>query len=563
MEAGKNTINKKIGDFRTYFLYAFIFGVIVNSQALFFNTDATDSLRAYGGTGAEIGSGRFIGHLLDILFENLGFYQPFRFINVLIFLALSAVAATLIVMIFRIRDRLLGVIICFIIMSSAETSGILAYYYVAHMYGFSFVLSIMSCYLILKRKGIILPAFLIAVSLGIYQAFLPTVILVIFLYQFLELSCHPEGHVEEGDAAAPDSFKEAHDLATVWFINTIRFSLIVIAGLVIYVLSNRIYLVLSGESISGYMNMGSNVLPDLGLSSTVSFGIRSYQFLFSLPFSQEYFISDNLIIRISLLCSLLVLMLEFLYFIQRQRKHTMRVFILLVLCLALPLIINLPMLIMDEVGERVSLNWYFVFIIPLIFYEYVDEKFLKHYLKRFSMAIYILLTICACITIGYDCYRNQNIYQSYIKVHETASYIVHDLEQRLADNGDFSLEDEIIFVGRLDTESLNKNFFNVEYDEFLYNVFNRDHNSIFKRYALKNYNFIIPGDSRIKEYSIDEFRVVSQDELEDYDYFCINGVHNGLPTIHSTKDEIEAMPSYPDAGCVRKIDGIMVIKLGQ
>lgn len=79
MEDIKNTIKSS---------YAFIFliGVIANAQALFFYTDATDSIRAYGSTQALMTSGRFIGHYLDILFDLAGFYFPYRYINVLLYI---------------------------------------------------------------------------------------------------------------------------------------------------------------------------------------------------------------------------------------------------------------------------------------------------------------------------------------------------------------------------------------------------------------------------------------------------------------------------------------------
>ena len=88
----KNTIKKN----GYVFLSALLVGVLINSQALFFSTDATDSLRAYGSTQAQESSGRFIGHILDLVMERMGFYQPFRFINVLIYLVFLAASAALV-----------------------------------------------------------------------------------------------------------------------------------------------------------------------------------------------------------------------------------------------------------------------------------------------------------------------------------------------------------------------------------------------------------------------------------------------------------------------------------
>lgn len=171
-------------------LYAYIFGIglIANAQALFLNTDATDSIRAYGSTQALMTSGRFVGHYLDIIFEQLGFYFPFRYINILLYIAYTAMAVIFILLIFNVKDRLRGCLIGAIIMTSAVNSGVLVYYYVAHMYGFCLLISMISAYLLLKKKMTVIPALLLALSLGIYQAYLATVVLVIFLYQFIAIT---------------------------------------------------------------------------------------------------------------------------------------------------------------------------------------------------------------------------------------------------------------------------------------------------------------------------------------------------------------------------------------
>lgn len=548
MEALKNTI-KNLKEFKTYFIYAFLFGFVVNSQALFFNTDATDSLRAYGSTRAEVGSGRFIGHLLDILFENLGFYQSFRFINVLLYLVFAAAAAALVVLIFEIKNKLFAVLIMFLIMSSAVSSGILAYFYVSHMYGLVFFLSVLSSYLLLKKDFVLLPVFLISLSLGIYQAFLPTTILVIFLYQYLKL-------LEENN----NSLSNLH----AWLKKTLLYGFVTMAGLTIYLLSNRFYLKFTGESISGYAGMGENVLPDFTISRILSFVSESYRLFFSSGFSDEYFISDNLIIRLCLIFSLLILLFEIFYILRSSLKERqwVKTITLSILSVLLPLFINLPMLIMTDVGERASLNWYFLFIIPITFYEHLGIfKNLKATLGRY--VICILICVFSFISIGYSSYRNVNIYSSYIKVHEIAKDLVLEIEERIEHCEGFKSDDEVIFVGALDTQSINRYFLNEEYEEFLYRVFNRDHSSIFRRYALHSFNIIIPGDERIKEFTVNEFNEASRSELKEKDFFCVNDVHTGLAIIHSSLNEIQKMPSYPLEGSVKKINGIVVCKLGE
>lgn len=535
----KNTIKNGM----EFFLYSFLFGIIVHSQALFFNTDATDSIRAYGSTQAQEGSGRFIGHILDVVFENLGFYQPFRYINVLLYLVFAAAAAAVVVLIFECKEKMVGIFISFIIMSSAVNSGILAFFYVAHMYGLAFFLSVFSAYLLLKKQAVILPVLLLAFSVGIYQAFFPTVILLVFLYQFLQLI--------EADTKS-------------WIFETLRCIVVVLGALGIYILLNKIYLNVNGLSMSGYMSMGENVLPSYQFSKIAGLFLKSYQFFFGLPFTDQYFLSDNLVIRVCIGFFICLTIAELIYLLIYTKDRIKRL-LLLAMVILLPCFINLPMFMQESVGERMSLNWYFVFIVPLIFYGKIKNTIKKRamigkYVQRISL--HMLLAFFSSGVIAYGVYRNVNIYTSYIKVHEVAENVVNNIEYRIADCEGFDLESEIVFIGSLDIQSINRYFFNVEYETFLDKVFNRDHSSIFRRYATHEYHIITPDDERISKFSVDEFNGLDPEEISRYDYFCLTNVHSGFPTIHSGNSTIINMPAYPSQGCVQKIGDIIVCKLG-
>lgn len=539
-----------------FFFISFLFGVIIHSQALFFNTDATDSIRAYGSTQAQAGSGRFIGHILDLVFEYFGFYQPFRFVNVLLYLALTAACAVILVCLFELENRAAGAMISAVIMSCAMNSGILAYFYVSYMYGFALLLSMTACWFLLKKRAVILPAILLAVSLGIYQAFLPTVILVVFLYQFLKMT-RKETMVRE------------------WISETLQAVLVTAAGLGIYILSNKFYLNLTGLSMSGYANMGDNVLPSYSLSGLAGLVVKSYRFLLGLPVTDTYFISDNAVIRVCIGFFLCLLAAELIWFLVRAESRTKRL-LLAAMILALPCMINLPMFIQEDIGERLSLNWYFVFIIPLIFGSRIMEQDSGRATdpekttergktagrgRRILVWMPALTVFFLAGAVGYTIYRNVNIYSSYSKSHEIAEHIVLDLEQRITACEGFSMEDEIIFVGNLSTKTVNKYFFNVEYEGFLSKLFNRDHSSVFARYAVHEYRIIIPDDERVESFSLEEIAAMEPGELEQYRYFCVRNLHSGYPAIHSADEEIREMPSYPSAGCVRKTGGIVVCKL--
>ena len=517
--------------------------MIANAQALFFYTDATDSIRAYGSTQALMTSGRFIGHYLDALFDRAGFYFPYRYINVLFYILFVALAVIFILLTFDVKSSAKSCLIGAVIMTSAVNSGVLVYYYVAHMYGFCFLLSMFSTYLIVKRKMMVMPAILLMLSLGIYQAYFATVILVIFLYQMFELS------------------KDAAE-AKAWFTNTLRYVFTVCSALILYVVTNKFALKLAGLSIEGYANMSENVVPSYGFTDIMQLVKTSYTLVFSFIFTNQYFFCDNIVARISIAFSLLLFLYLFGFLFVKTKIHSKQT-LLLLLFIVLPMIINLPMFVEKEVPERICMNWYFIFILPLLFINALDGATIQGKsenlaeIKKAALHLVALVMVTASL---YSTYRNVTIYAGYQKANELAEETVHDIESKLAACVDFQSENEICFIGTLDVNEVNSYFFNVEYSEYLHKLFNRDHSSIFKRYALHRYKYLTPDDTRVARYTVEDMKN-GLSAKEAGMLYCISGIHGGFPTIHSNDLRIKQMPSYPDNGCVNVIDEITYVKL--
>ena len=95
--------------------------------------------------------------------------------------------------------------------------------------------------------------------------------------------------------------------------------------------------------------------------------------------------------------------------------------------------------------------------------------------------------------------------------------------------------DEILFVGSLDARTINDAFFNIEYQEYLSKVFNRDHSSIFRRYGLHNHRIITPEDDRVLKFSLGDFGALEEEDIRRLPYFCVTGLRDDFPVIHSGK----------------------------
>lgn len=428
-------------------------------------------------------------------------------------------------------------------MTSAVNSGVLVYYYVAHMYGFCFLLSMLSTYLIVKRKMMVIPAMLLMLSLGIYQAYFATVILVIFLYQMFEL------------------LKDDAEVKT-WFEHTFRYIFTVCSALILYVLANKFALKLAGLSMEGYAHMGENVVPSYGFTDIVDLIKMSYTLVFSFIFTNKYFFCDNIVARISIALSLLLFLYLFVFSWAKVKVYSKKV-LLLLLFMIIPIMINLPMFVEKEVPERICMNWYFIFILPLLFINALDVVTIHGkavYLASIKKTVLPFVALVMITSSLYSTYRNVTIYTGFQKANELAAEAVHDIESKLAACEDFQTENEICFIGTLDVNEVNSYFFNVEYSEYLHKLFNRDHSSIFKRFALHRYKYLTPDDTRVARYTVEDMKN-GMPTKEAKMLYCIRGIHGGFQTIHSNDLRIKQMPSYPDNGCVKVIDGITYVKL--
>ena len=355
----------------------------------------------------------------------------------------------------------------------------------------------------------VMPAILLMLSLGIYQAYFATVILVIFLYQLFTLI---KDDVE----------------VTSWFENTFRYIFTVCSALILYVLANKIALKAAGLSIEGYANMSENVIPSYGFTDIVYLLKTSYTLIFSFIFTNQYFFCDNIVARISIALSFLLFLYLFVFSFAKVKAHSKKV-LLLILFIALPMMINLPMFVEKEVPERICMNWYFIFILPLLFINALDGMSMQGKMVSLTEIKKTVLPLVAIVMVTaglYSTYRNVTIYAGYQKANELAEEAVHDIESKLAACEDFQSENEICFIGTLDVNEVNSYFFNVEYSEYLHKLFNRDHSSIFKRYALHRYKYLTPDDIRVARYTVEDMKN-GKPAKEAKMLYCISGIHGG------------------------------------
>ena len=145
------------------------------------------------GYGAGITSGRwFLSVLGDFCEDILGLGYNLSTVNGLLFLAMIALSAMILVEILQIRTGVSAALLGCLMATFPTVCATMVFRYTAPYYGLSLLLSVFAARVADRGKlGMILSALCIAFSMGIYQAYVPFTI-GIFLLVLMRQSLRPE-----------------------------------------------------------------------------------------------------------------------------------------------------------------------------------------------------------------------------------------------------------------------------------------------------------------------------------------------------------------------------------
>lgn len=171
------------------FISTFIWGFIAHGIALTNKFCWQDEMNYVFTLGNDYTLGRFmLGFFLEqdkVVWGASPYSTPL--FNGLASLLFLAIIAALLIKIFDIENIFLGIVLSGILTTIPVVAVIFAYMYTAPAYFFGFLLGVFGIYLIKKYNNIIvyiIAVFLMSLSIGTYQGFLPT-LLGIMLIMFL------------------------------------------------------------------------------------------------------------------------------------------------------------------------------------------------------------------------------------------------------------------------------------------------------------------------------------------------------------------------------------------
>lgn len=261
--------NQKQRLFQTL-LYSLLFGLAAHGLALTNVIAFHDNVHYFFSVGATYSSGRWFLGVLGSLFTRF-FGAPncaSPLFNGLICLVLSGLSAWILAEITNVHKRSSLLLLSGLLVVSPAVAGLFGYMFTAPYYLFAQLLCLSAAWVCQRRPdalGAGTGGFLLALSLGIYQSYLPMGLCAMLL------------------AFAQELCRDEDDRTKVLLLRVARYAGAAALGLLLYFLFNQLFLRLKGVALDGYM----------GISQMGQEGLAAYIRRIPAAYHQFFFPGDG------------------------------------------------------------------------------------------------------------------------------------------------------------------------------------------------------------------------------------------------------------------------------
>jgi len=470
-----------------------------------------DDLTALFSGGASYSSGRWaLGILSKISRLLFGGECSIPFYNGIMNIIILSIAAILIIMMFDVQTKCVSALIGMIIVSHPTVACILTYGGGSIYYQISFLLSILGAYILVNKKfgrmRYILSAFIICFATAIYQSYFQVATLLVVFYLFMQ-------------TLRENSWKTILKDGIIYLI-------VLIFAIGSYIFLARIIAnVLVGglSSYAGIDNMGQISVIDLiggvgkAYLSIIPFANQNISDLFGGSMEYIYYIIYVLLIALVIQT------------IKVNPHDKFIIFERVIFFMLIPLAMNLVCIMqVNNFGySMTSTSLVFIFVLAMIFSERICTR--ESQVVRFG---YIIILTCVLISSIYYARLDNKFYlkEEFLKT-QTISYFTAMVSEIRSLN-EYSDELPVAYIG---IEHLN--------DKTL---------------------TYIPEFTNINMRPFHRNELITEHNMDKYmAYWCgfQPEKYEDIKTLQSNAT-VQSMPSYPDAGAIQIIDGVIVVKLG-
>ena len=502
-------------EYAKFFLWTFLFGIFVHIFGLV-NTlsNYDDIIIQPTGVGSSLVLGRWFLRTLDILTTSLGINYNLPWLNGAVFIFFIALSAVLVISVLGIEKRLYALIVGFAMVSFPAVTSVMFFKYTTIYYGLSLLFAAAAVWLSTKWKyAFPCSVLLLALSLGIYQAYFPvavTLYLLLLVKQALDEEASFVQLVKRG----------------VYYLATL------VAGLVLYFVILNAYLAAVGNELVSYQ--GLSTMGAISLSQYPRFIAECVKNFFLMPVNGYCALATGRILKGSYLVlgaiSIFLLALS----IIKRRKTPLKALSLALFALLLPIGINLISVMSPDSDIYTIMVYPFVFVLclPLLLLSGLEKAGAVRGIPTKLLgtgAVFFVSLIVAMNTY----YANVNYSSIYYANRQVENYFNSVLTQVHMTEG-YDTGKKWVILGQVDNK-----FFNVR-------EWGKPH--------------IYGGNTDAAGLANAYSRV----------FWMHNYMGHTAPYANDTESaavaklpEVSAMPTWPDYGSIKVVDEYLVIKLGE
>lgn len=507
-----NVMEKIERRYKITFLSAIIFGVVSQGMGLFNKFSFHDDANIFS-VGATYSSGRWMLGILEnlekLLFGDGSYSLPL--FNGLVSIICIALAACILVSVIDMKNDWACIFVGGLMTVFPVVTATMGFMFTIHMYMIALLLSVIGVFLICRKntwKHYCIGVIIIACAIGIYQAYIPMVLGVMVLYLINRIATEDKEFV--------DNLKR-----------TIAVGLSAVASLILYLVVNKIFLKTMKLELADYKGINH-----MGFTSFYDYFIRiakSYvNYLYPTRASKYvYYTYPGSITWIYYIMLLISVVLGAILVYRLLKSDKLNALLVTLLLLGFPLCSNF-IFVMTETGTVHTVMVY-AQLLPFVLFAWLVEK-----VKIDNYKIAKGLSVCAIIifistNVMYCRYDNKCYLKAAFLQEEAKSYYTTMITQIKSTKG-YNDEMPVTFVN---------------------SIYNED-KSIYIIDQLKSV-------TTIPYYNLDSY-------LNNYNWMGFMKIWCGFnPTIADENEfvnlpEVQAMPSYPDDGSVKVVNGTVVVK---
>lgn len=490
---------------------ALVYGMLVHLFALTNLLHNHDNIASQpGGYGMGVELGRWFLEILGRFFDKAGLNYNLPSVNGMIYIALLAVAAALLVSVLKIRSKVSAALIGALFVSFPTVTATMIYRYTTVFYGISAVMAVLAVWVFGKFRGsLLVSALLVALSMGIYQAYVP---LTIALF-VLQLIC--AGLRGEADAKQ----LVIHGLADC---------LALVLGLVLYFMGSKISTALYGQTLVDYQ--GVSTMGNITVSQLPKLVGNALKAVCCLPVRDYCGVANRALMRIAyLLLGISSVAMMLWIFVKKIRN--------IGACIITALLLVAFVLAVGFVEVMVPDGWIYTLMVfsfsllacaPLAFLECLPEADKKKLAALLRKAV-VLLVVLLVFFYGY--YANVN-YTAVCFAGEQIDNYLSGVVLRVTMTEGFTTDKQWALMGDIQDPLFDSPW----QEEISYTGLG------FTQYLLNQYS--------------------RRDWIENYIGYDIPRADAGTMSALAQTEEVKAMPCYPNAGSIRVIGDVIVVKFG-